>query len=129
MKNHERIQSPLAKARGLGAAKEGVHHWWIQRVTAIALIPLSLYFLYILPVLVMADYDSFILWIGQPLPAIAALLFIVIGFYHAVLGLQVVIEDYVSHELTRMLTIIATKIFFFFLGLASVYAVIALNFR
>jgi succinate dehydrogenase / fumarate reductase membrane anchor subunit len=122
------LRSSLGRARGLGAAKDGTHHWIVQRVTSIALIPLTLYFLWQLPHIVDADYASFITWIRDPVVAIGLLLYIVTAFYHAALGLQVVIEDYVHTPLFKFGALLLNQILFFFLAVSGLYAVIRLSF-
>jgi succinate dehydrogenase / fumarate reductase membrane anchor subunit len=125
---HDRILSPLARARGTGSARSGVHHWWVQRVTAVALIPLTLYFLFCLPALTTPDLAAFRAFIGAPLNGVAALLFVGISFYHAVLGVQVVIEDYIHGEAMKIAALMLNKIVFLFLGVACIYAIFLLNF-
>ena len=94
------MRSPLGRAIGLGSAKEGVEHWWLQRITAVALVPLSLWFVIAIIRLVGADSDGVRDWVGNPLPAILLVLLLIATFWHAALGLQVVIEDYIHAELT-----------------------------
>ncbi|MEQ8509051.1 MAG: succinate dehydrogenase, hydrophobic membrane anchor protein [Rhodospirillaceae bacterium] len=94
-KSHS-LRSALGKARGLGSAKDGTHHWWLQRVTAIALIPLTIWFVASLIALAGHDYAAFMNWFGQPINATVMILFLAVAFHHAQLGMQVVIEDYVS---------------------------------
>jgi succinate dehydrogenase / fumarate reductase membrane anchor subunit len=91
----EGLRTPLKVARGLGAAKTGVHHWWVQRVTAIALIPLSIWFLFLIGGLMGAGYPMVLAAIAQPVHAIFLMVLGVCLFWHGALGLQVVIEDYV----------------------------------
>ncbi len=124
----ETIRSPLAQARGLGSAKDGTHHWWMQRVTAIALIPLSIYWLAHLDDLAEKDYAMFISWLGDPFVSIAALLFIAASFYHAMLGVQVIIEDYVHEEGSKIGCLLLNKLCFFFMGFACFFAVVYINF-
>ena len=95
------LQTPLAKVRHLGSAKEGVNHWWWQRLTAILLVPLSLWFVGSLWSIVAggADRDAFADWLSGPVAAVLMLLFLGATFYHLKLGLQVVIEDYVHGKL------------------------------
>ena len=92
------LRSPLGKARGLGSAKEGSKHWWLQRLSAVALIPLSMWFAVSVMTYASADYQSVLQWIHSPIITVLFLLLIVALFYHAQLGLQVVIEDYVHLE-------------------------------
>src|ERR1700741_604971 len=96
------MPSPLGRAIGLGSAKEGVDHWWAQRITAIALIPLSLWFVSAVIGLVGADLEAVQTWVSQPLPAILLILLLTATFYHVSLGLQVVMEDYIHTELVKL---------------------------
>src|SRR5580700_1805842 len=96
-----RMRSPLGRAIGLGSAKEGVEHWWAQRVTAIALVPLALWFVIAIIELAGADRALFVEWVRHPLPAVLLVLLLIAAFYHGALGLQVVIEDYVENEALR----------------------------
>ncbi len=90
------LRSPLGRARGLGSAKSGVVSFWQQRVTAVALVPLALWFAISLIALSGADYDVARAWLAKPLNATLMVLTLGTGLWHAVLGLQVVIEDYVG---------------------------------
>ncbi len=117
-------QSPLAKVRGLGSAKEGSHHWWLQRITAVALIPLSFWPVVLLNLVFNASYLETVTWLASPLNSICMVFWILSVFYHAALGLQVVIEDYVSSEKWRITTIWSTYLVFFFLMLAAIIAVL-----
>ncbi|MGQ0800958.1 MAG: succinate dehydrogenase, hydrophobic membrane anchor protein [Pseudomarimonas sp.] len=89
------LQTPLGRVRGLGSAKEGVQHWWVQRLTAIALVPLTIYFLYMLLCMVGADQATARAIVAKPLNASLLAAFVLALFWHAQLGLQVVIEDYI----------------------------------
>ncbi|HXC90112.1 MAG TPA: succinate dehydrogenase, hydrophobic membrane anchor protein [Stellaceae bacterium] len=120
------MRSPLGRARGLGSAKEGVDHWLLQRVTAVALVPLSLWFVIALIELVGADFDAMQDWVGRPLPAILLVLLLIATFYHAALGLQVVIEDYVHGELARVGLVILTRLACAGLAVAGIVAVLTL---
>ena len=112
------LRTPLARARGLGSAKEGSHHWWHQRLTAIALVPLSFWFVFSLISMVGADYMTVVYWLRLPFVSVLLILFIVFLFYHTVLGLQVVIEDYIDSEWQKIACIILVK----FLGVIGVLA-------
>lgn len=122
-------QSAIGRAKGLGSAKDGVHHWWMQRVTGVAILLPMIYLICQLPSMMTADYAAFIAWLQMPANAIALLVFVLAGFYHAALGIQVVIEDYVHHEGAKLVSLGLNKIFFFILGLACVYAVIVLTLK
>ena len=119
-----KLRTPLARVRGLGSAKEGTHHWWAQRLTAIALTPLSLWFIYSLATMTTVDYMAAIGWLQSPIICVLMILFIVSLFYHAQLGMQVVIEDYVASEAVKITSIITLKFIMLFAGLASVVAVL-----
>lgn len=124
LNSHEDFRSPLACARGLGSAHEGVHHWLHQRITAIALIPLMIWLVTSILSLAGTPYGVFLSWIASPLNAILLIFLIIAGFYHAALGVQVVLEDYVSCKATRMASLIANKLFFLGAGLASVFSIL-----
>jgi succinate dehydrogenase / fumarate reductase, membrane anchor subunit len=93
--NREPMRTPLGHALGLGSAKNGVEHWWLQRVTAIALVPLTVWFAASLITHAGNDYATFIGWLRTPIATILMTLLLITLFYHTALGLQVVIEDYV----------------------------------
>ena len=120
-------RTPLSRARGLGSAKEGVHHWWMQRVTAIALIPLVVWFAISLVMLSGADYAVARAWIGSPLVMVLLTLTIVVGLYHGQLGLQVVWEDYTDGAL-RVFMILFTKFIAVLFGLGAVLAIMRIGF-
>jgi succinate dehydrogenase membrane anchor subunit len=121
-----RMRSPLGRAIGLGSAKEGVEHWLLQRVTAVALVPLVLWFVIALIGLVGADFDTVQEWVGRPLPAICLVLLLIATFYHASLGLQVVIEDYVHGDLARLGLVIIARLACVALAVAGIVAVLTL---
>ena len=110
MFNVSNLRSPLGRARGLGSAKEGLHHWWAQRLTAIALVPLTLWFVMSLIRLSGTGYEDFIYWVASPLNATALILFVAVAFHHAVLGVQVVLEDYVVDHGLRAVSILLVKL-------------------
>ena len=122
------LRSPLSQARGLGSAKEGVGHWWVQRLTAIALIPLSLWFVVSVARFPLLDYATMVAWIKAPLVAVALVLFFVAMIHHAALGVQVVIEDYVGNEGTKLVSIVLVKFALYAVAAASVFAVLKIAF-
>jgi succinate dehydrogenase / fumarate reductase, membrane anchor subunit len=121
------LRSPLARARGLGSAKEGVQHWWVQRLTALALVPLSLWFVASMVSLTGADYDSVSAWIMHTHNAVFLILLVGVGFHHAQLGLQVVIEDYVHTEWRKLGLVLAVKFGAFLVAAGTIYAILRLG--
>ncbi len=103
------MRTPLGRVRGLGSAKEGTAHWWAQRMTAVALVPLVLWLAFSVIRLAGADYDSLRGWLGMPGNATMMALFVIAAFHHAQLGLQVVIEDYVSCEAKKIALLLLVK--------------------
>jgi succinate dehydrogenase / fumarate reductase, membrane anchor subunit len=120
------MRSPLGRAVGLGSAKEGVEHWWLQRITAVALVPLGLWFVIAIIRLVGADVESVRDWVGSPLPAVLLVLLLIATFYHAALGLQVVVEDYVHTELTKLGLLIVVRLACFAFAVAGIFAVVSM---
>jgi len=121
-----RLRSPLGRAIGLGSAKEGVAHWWAQRVSAVALVPLALWFVIALIGLVGADRQALIAWLHNPVSAMLMILLIVATFYHAALGLQIVIEDYVARDGAKLALIIAMRLLCLVFVVRGVLAVLKL---
>lgn len=122
------MRTPISRVRGLGSAKEGANHWWMQRLTAIALIPLTIWFVVSLIFLGSADHATVSAWLATPLSAVLMLLLIVATFYHLQLGLQVVIEDYVHGEAAKMICLIGVKLASVALGVAAAFAVLKVAF-
>ena len=122
------LRSDLARVRGLGSAKEGVAHWWAQRVTAVALVPLLLWFVASVVALTGAGQKVVAAWIGQPVHAILLVLLVGAGLYHAQLGLQVVIEDYVHTRWLKLISIVAIKFAAVVIVAATVFAVLKIAF-
>jgi succinate dehydrogenase, hydrophobic membrane anchor protein len=119
-----RLRTPLSRARGLGSAKDGTAHWWAQRLTAIALTPLCLWFIFALISMTGMDHAAVSAWIRSPLVSILLILFILALFYHAQLGMQVVIEDYIDNEALKITSIILLDFVMLFAGMASILATI-----
>ena len=121
------MRSPLGRAIGLGSAKEGVEHWWAQRVSALALVPLALWFVIAVIELAGADRAQFVAWVGQPVPAVFLILLLIAIFYHGALGLQVVIEDYVDNEAQRLGALIVMRFAAILLAVLGIVAVLKLS--
>jgi succinate dehydrogenase / fumarate reductase membrane anchor subunit len=122
------LRTPLSRARGLGSAKEGVHHFWAQRVTAVALIPLVAWFAISLIMMSGADYAVVRAWIGSPVVMVLLTLTIVIGLHHGQLGMQVVIEDYVHNDGMKLALIVLMRFIAVFFGLAAIVAILRIGF-
>ena len=121
--------SPLGRARGLGSAKEGVGHWWAQRVTALALVPLTLWLVFGIVTRVGAGHAAVVEWIAQPLVAIALILTLFATFLHAKLGVQVVIEDYVHGPFAKHVSLLLVTFVSFILGAGAIFAVLKMALR
>ena len=121
------MRSPLGRARGLGAAKVGAAHWWLQRVTALALLPLTLWFLCAMVRMIGASRDDVISWMAGPLPIVLMIALVVATFRHMTLGLQVVIEDYVQHDWLRVGSILLVKGIALLLALACIVSTLRLG--
>ena len=121
------LRSPLSRAIGLGSAKEGVEHWWAQRVTALALLPLALWFVIAIIELAGADRSVFVDWVRHPLPAVFLVLLLIATFYHGALGLQVVIEDYVENETVRFGLLIVMRLAAIVFAVRGIFAVLKLS--
>ena len=119
-------RSQLGRVRGLGAARAGVEHWWQERVSALALVPLTLWFVISVLSMLGADQPLIAAWIARPVNAALLLALIVMTFHHAALGLQVVYEDYIDSAGPRTAAILATKGAALLLGLLAALAVLKL---
>jgi len=117
----------IHQASRLGSAKKGVFHWIAQRVTAVALVPLGIWFVAIFILFLPAPYDQAYLWLSSPWVVTGTLLFIFTLFYHGYLGMQVIWEDYIPHELTRWALIMATKFVSVFLALLASVCILKIN--
>ncbi len=118
------LRSPLSQAKGLGSAKEGVHHWWWQRLTAVALIPLTLWFVFSIACLAGAEREAVLAWIASPLNAVGLMLFLATLLHHSQLGVQVVIEDYVHSEGLKLVSMVLMKFAHVVLAVAAIFSVL-----
>jgi len=119
-----RLQTPLGRVRGLGSARGGTHHWWMQRVTSIGLLPLTLWFAFSALSLAGASHAEAIAWIGAPVNAVLLIATLLLSFHHTNAGLQVVIEDYVHVPGPRIAALLVVKAVCGLLAIASVLAVL-----
>jgi succinate dehydrogenase / fumarate reductase membrane anchor subunit len=117
-----KLVTPLARARGLGTAKSGVSHWWQQRATAIAIVPLGLWFICSMARLDTSSHAAVVEWFRDPMTLTLFILLIVAALQHAHLGLQVVIEDYVESDFGKIIGILAVRFLAAFAGLAAIVA-------
>ena len=122
------MKTALGKVRGSGAAKNGTHHWWMQRVTAIGLLPLVVWLIVSLVGLINADHAQVVEWVSNPFTTLLLTLFVFSGFYHAKLGLQVVIEDYVHSEGTKVLSLLFVNFATISCGLLAIIAIFKISF-
>ncbi len=121
------LRTPLSKVKGLGSAKEGTTHFWRQRMTALMLIPLVLWVGFSLAALPV-DHATLTSWIQQTWVSIALVLLITVTFYHAQLGLQIVIEDYIASHATRTATLLVSNLLCLLFGTIGVIAVLKIFF-
>jgi len=123
-----KYRAPLKNALGLGSAKSGVHHWWIQRLTAVGLIPLTLWFVYAIATgcLDVSSYESAREFIAKPMHAILLILLTFTMLHHSQLGVQVIVEDYV-HGGLKTITLIASKFAHIAAGVAAIYSIIVIS--
>jgi len=117
-------QSSLAKVRGLGSAKSGTGHWWMQRVTAVALVPLTYWLLVFLDMALNEPYQLTLAWLTAPLHSVVIWAWVLAACYHAALGLKVVIEDYVAGEGVKIIAAWVVNLVFLFLALAASVALL-----
>jgi succinate dehydrogenase / fumarate reductase membrane anchor subunit len=128
MSSEGRLQTPLARVRGLGAARSGTGHFWQQRLTAVAGGPLTIAFVVIVVSLLGRNHAAVVQILGSPFVAIVMLLFLATNIYHMWLGMQVVIEDYVHHELMKLSLLMMNTFFCVVVATASLYALLKLSF-
>jgi succinate dehydrogenase / fumarate reductase membrane anchor subunit len=122
------MRSQLGRARGMGSAKSGTHHWWAERVTAIALVPLTLWFIY--AVLHLAGHPQPFVqhWVGHPINTVLLLALVAMTFHHMQLGLQVVMEDYIDSQKWQAIAILLNKAVALVLGLLCAVSILRMAF-
>jgi succinate dehydrogenase / fumarate reductase, membrane anchor subunit len=128
MSEAQRMRTPMRSVRGLGPARSGTGHFWLQRVTSVAGIPLTIGFLLIITALLGRTHAAVVQILGSPIVAIVMLLFIINTAYHMWIGMQEIILDYVHEEKWKFLSLMANTFFVFAVTLASVYAILKLSF-
>jgi succinate dehydrogenase / fumarate reductase, membrane anchor subunit len=124
-----KMSTPLGRVRGLGAARSGTDQFWRQRLTAVANVPLTIAFVFIVVALLGRNHAAVVQILGSPLVAIVMLLFIFSITVHMRIGMQVIIEDYVHDEGAKLVLIMANTFFAFAVGLASGFAILMLSFK
>jgi succinate dehydrogenase / fumarate reductase membrane anchor subunit len=117
-------RTPLARVEGLGAAHSGTGHFWRQRVTAVALVPLSVWFAWTALSLIGADRETAVAFLRLPINAVPMGLFIVIAAIHMALGIQVVIEDYIHHEGRKLALLVLNQFFAWVVAAVSIFALV-----
>lgn len=123
-----RFRTPLSSVKGLGSAKEGTDHFWAQRLTAIALVPLVLWLCFSIASISSMDYASIREWLSHTFNAVAMILVIIAGFAHARLGLQVIAEDYISSHGKRTAVIVAVTLLAAALAVTGIFSVMRIAF-
>lgn len=123
-----KLHTPLNRVLGLGSAKDGTDHWWSQRMTAIALVPLTLWFVISLVAHGDLGYSAIFEWIATPMNAIGMVLLVITLSYHSMLGVQVVVEDYVHAGWLKLSTLILANFAHVALGTAGVFAILRIAF-
>jgi succinate dehydrogenase / fumarate reductase membrane anchor subunit len=124
--SQQSLRTPLGRVRGLGSAKDGTHHWWLQRLTAIALVPLAIWLAISLAALSGAGWPEIKAWFQNPLASLAMILFVFGMFWHFKLGLQVVIEDYVHSEAAKITLLVLNGFVAIVLGGIAILSVLKL---
>ena len=117
-----KLVTPLARVRGLGSAKSGVGHWWQQRVTALALVPLGLWFIVSIAGMDVSSHAAVVQWLRDPATLVLLIFLVVVMLQHAQLGMQVIIEDYVASEWEKITCILLVRFLAALAGLATVVA-------
>lgn len=122
------LRSPLGRVLGLGSAKDGTAHWWAQRVSAVALIPLALWFFFSLLALPNLDYGTVRTWLALPISGFLAMLLIAVLAYHSYLGTIVIVEDYVHAAGMKLFTLLLLRFLYVLAGGASLFAILRVAF-
>jgi succinate dehydrogenase / fumarate reductase membrane anchor subunit len=122
------LRSPLGQALGLGSAKSGTEHWWGQRVSAVALVPLTLWFAFSLLLLPNLDFDTLHAWLQYPITGFLTALLLGVLTYHSYLGTRVIVEDYVHAEAPKLIALLALRFLHVLAGGAGIFAILRVAF-
>jgi succinate dehydrogenase / fumarate reductase membrane anchor subunit len=122
------LRSPLGRVLGLGAAKEGVQHWWLQRLTSVALVPLAIWFVVSLLALPSLGHATVVAWMSQSWTALLLIIFVLVAAWHSQLGVRVVVEDYVHDVGAKTLTLVLVSFAHVLIAVAGVFAVLKVAF-
>ena len=117
------LRSPLSRVLGLGSAKDGTGHWWAQRVTAVALVPLTLWFVFSLLTLPDFEYETVRTWLSVPITGFLSVLLVSVLCYHSYLGTIVIVEDYVYTSGMKVLSLMSLRFLYVLAGGAAVFAI------
>lgn len=128
MSSKSSLRTPLARVRGLGSSRNGVHHWWLQRLSAVILVPLVLWFAVSLLSVAHADHATMKAWVSRPFNTALLVVLLTTMFWHARLGLQVVIEDYVHEDLVKLGVLLAMNLVVIVAGATAVISVLKIAF-
>jgi len=123
-RNMKDLRSPLAKAKGLGTSKDASNDFWVQRLTALALVPLVLWFCFSLVLLPQVSYEVLVNWLQSPFNAIMMILIVIISFKHAHMGMQVIFEDYIPTHGARITAILTVKFLSYFMMALGVFSIL-----
>jgi succinate dehydrogenase / fumarate reductase, membrane anchor subunit len=118
------LRSPLSRVQGLGSAKDGTAHWWAQRVTAVALIPLTLWFFISLLTLPGLDFETVRTWLSVPISGFLGMLLVAVLTYHSYLGTQVIVEDYITSSGMKILSLMVLRFLYVLAGGAGIFAIL-----
>lgn len=121
------LKSPMTRARGLGSAKSGAHVWMMERLSSVALVFLGLWFAWAMIAHHDMTYTEAMLWLSEPVNAVLMILFVVVSFYHAVLGSQVIVEDYIHSEWFKTVKLVAMRLVLFAVAAAAVFSVLQIS--
>ena len=122
------MRTPLGIVKGLGSAKEGTRHWWVQKATAAALLPLTIWFIVSIAALVGADYGAIITWIKNPLTTVLLVMFTGFIFYHLRIGVQVVLDDYAQSRKGKLIGLYINDTFCLIFSLLTIFSILKIFF-